>query len=153
MEVKTAVIDVIGVLRVSPDSSTVHLYDIPGSRRACACSESGVSSQNDDRAWGYTTEERRAVVRSLWANGRLHSKDIRKEMFPIYGEKCFTRKMVHDLAEKFSEGRSKVEDDDRPGRPVEIVIYSHLRPIYWLSLVCLCTFLNGLGADRRITRR
>jgi hypothetical protein len=37
------------------------------------------------------------------------------KMFPVYGGKCLTRKMVHNRIEKFSRGRSKVADDDRPG--------------------------------------
>jgi transposase len=31
-----------------------------------------------------------------------------------------SRKTVHNWVEKFSQGRSKVADDARPGRPVEI---------------------------------
>jgi hypothetical protein len=49
---KTVVMDVIGFLCVSLGSSTVQLHDSIGSRRVCACSEVGFSSQNDDRAWG-----------------------------------------------------------------------------------------------------
>jgi hypothetical protein len=49
-ESKTAVMDVIGFLYVSLDSSTVQLHDSLGSRRACSCSEDGFSSQNVDRA-------------------------------------------------------------------------------------------------------
>jgi hypothetical protein len=47
---KTAVMDVIGFLFVSLGSSTVQLHDSLGSRRACACSDTGFSSQNGDRA-------------------------------------------------------------------------------------------------------
>jgi hypothetical protein len=32
-----------------------------------------------------------------------------------------SRKAVHKWVEKFSQGRSKVADDDRPGHPVEIL--------------------------------
>jgi hypothetical protein len=46
---KTAVMDVIGFLCVSLDSSTVQLHESLGSSRACAFSEAGVSSQNGDR--------------------------------------------------------------------------------------------------------
>jgi hypothetical protein len=46
---KTAVMDVIGFLFASRGSSTVKLHDSLGSRRACACSEAGFSSQNGDR--------------------------------------------------------------------------------------------------------
>jgi hypothetical protein len=42
-----------------------------------------------------TTEEQRFVVRFLWAKG-LNVKDIHKEMFPVYGGKCLSRKGVHN---------------------------------------------------------
>jgi hypothetical protein len=48
------------------------------------------SSQNGDR----TTEQQRFVVRLfLWEKG-LNVKDIHKEMFPVYGGKCLSRKAV-----------------------------------------------------------
>jgi hypothetical protein len=40
--------------------------------------------------------------------------DIHKEMFPLYGVKCLSRKAVHNWIEKFSQGRSKVTDDAQP---------------------------------------
>jgi hypothetical protein len=40
-----------------------------------------------------TTEDRHSVVRFLWAKG-LSAKDIHKEMLPVYGGKCLSRKMV-----------------------------------------------------------
>jgi hypothetical protein len=60
---------------------------------------------------GCTTEEERSVVRSLCSKG-LNAKDIHKEMFPVYGGKCLSRKVVHNWVKKFSQGRSKVTDDD-----------------------------------------
>jgi hypothetical protein len=39
-------------------------------------------------------------------------------MFPVYGGKCLSRKAVHNRVEKFSQGRSKVADDARPGAEV-----------------------------------
>jgi hypothetical protein len=45
----------------------------------------------------------------------LNEKDIHKEMFPVYGGKCLSRKAVHSWVEKFSLERSKVADDARPG--------------------------------------
>jgi hypothetical protein len=51
-ESKTAVIDVIGFLCASIGSRIVQLHVRLGSRRACAYSEAGFSSQNGDRAWG-----------------------------------------------------------------------------------------------------
>jgi hypothetical protein len=35
----------------------------------------------------------------LWAKG-LNAKDIHKEMFPVYGGKCLSRKAVHNWVEK-----------------------------------------------------
>jgi hypothetical protein len=64
------------------------------------------------------TEEQRSVVRFLWTKG-LNSKDIHKEMFPVYDGKCLLRKEAHNWVEKFSQGRSEIADDARPGRPVE----------------------------------
>jgi hypothetical protein len=34
-----------------------------------------------------TTQEQGSVVSFLWAKG-FNAKDIRKEMFPVYGGKC-----------------------------------------------------------------
>jgi hypothetical protein len=59
----------------------------------------------------YHTEEQRSVVRFLWAKG-LNTKDRHKEMFPAYGGKCLSRKAGHNWVEKFSQGRSKVADDE-----------------------------------------
>jgi hypothetical protein len=39
----------------------------------------------------YTTEDERSVVLFMWEEG-LKAKDIRKEMFPVYGGKCLSRK-------------------------------------------------------------
>jgi hypothetical protein len=50
IEVKTALMDVIGFLCVSLGSSTFQLHDSLGSRCACACADAGFSSQNGDRA-------------------------------------------------------------------------------------------------------
>jgi hypothetical protein len=58
-----------------------------------------------------TTQEQRSLVRLLWAKG-LNARDIRKEMFPVYGGKCLSRKAVHIWVQKFSQGRSKVADDE-----------------------------------------
>jgi hypothetical protein len=38
--------------------------------------------------------------------------------FPVYGGKCLSRKAVHNWVEKFSQGRSKIADDARPGAEV-----------------------------------
>jgi transposase len=51
---------------------------------------------------------------------RLNVKDINKEIFPVHGEKCFSRKAAQNWVEKISQGRSKDADEARPRRPVKI---------------------------------
>jgi hypothetical protein len=53
----------------------------------------------------------------LWGKG-LNAKNIHKEMFPVYGRKCLSRKAFHSWVEKFSQGRSNVEDNARQGAEV-----------------------------------
>jgi hypothetical protein len=48
------------------------------------------------------TEEQRSVVRFLWAKGQ-NANDIHKEMFPVYGGKCLSRKTIYSWVEKFSQ--------------------------------------------------
>ena len=36
------------------------------------------------------------------------------------GEHCLSRQAVHNWVQKFLEGRTSIEDEHRPGRPVEI---------------------------------
>jgi hypothetical protein len=42
------------------------------------------------------TEEQRSNVRFLWAKG-FNAKDIHKELLPVYGGKCMSRKAVHNF--------------------------------------------------------
>jgi hypothetical protein len=58
-------------------------------------------------------------VRFPWAKG-LSTKVIHKEKFHLCGLKYLSRKAVHIWVENFSQGRLKVADDSRPGRPAEI---------------------------------
>jgi hypothetical protein len=67
-------------------------------------------------------------------------KDILKEIFPVYSEKCLSRKAVHNWDENFSQGRSKEADDAGPGRPVEIATEA---TVQWVEEL--------IRADRRIT--
>jgi hypothetical protein len=70
--------DIIGSLCVSLESSGVPLHDSLGSRRACAYSEAGFSSQNGDRAGVSTAEEQRSAVRFLEAKGLVQRIFIKK---------------------------------------------------------------------------
>jgi hypothetical protein len=61
----------------------------------------------------YTAKEHRSVAFFLWANGP-NARVIHKEIFPVYGGKCRSRKAVRNWVDKFSEGRLKAADDARP---------------------------------------
>jgi hypothetical protein len=88
--------DVIGFLFVSLGSSTVQLHDSLDSRRACACSEAGFSG---NRASG--VYHRRAAFCFFFVGKRFNAKNIYKEMFPVYGGKCLSRKVVHNWVAYF----------------------------------------------------
>jgi hypothetical protein len=66
----------------------------------------------------HTNEEQRSLVPNLFVGKRLNAKYINKEMFPVYGGKCLSVKVVHNWIEKLSQGRSKVADDARPDAEV-----------------------------------
>jgi len=66
-----------------------------------------------------TTIEQRGVVLFLWAKD-IATKDIHKEMLPMYGEHSLSSQAVQNWVQKFSEGRTSIEDEYRIGRPVEI---------------------------------
>jgi hypothetical protein len=53
-----------------------------------------------------TIEEHRSVMWFLWTKGH-NVKDIRNEMFLVFGGKCLLCKAV----DKFSQGHSKLADD------------------------------------------
>jgi hypothetical protein len=63
-----------------------------------------------------TTIQQRGV-RFLWAKN-MEAKDIHKEMLPMYGEHCLLCQAIHNLVQRFSEGRTSSEDEHRAGRPV-----------------------------------
>jgi hypothetical protein len=76
----------------------------------------------------------------LWAKGLSAKIFIKKYMFPVYGGKCLSRKVVHNWVKKFYLGHSKVADDAQAGRPVEIVAEATVQGVEEL-----------IRADRRIT--
>jgi hypothetical protein len=73
--------DAIGFPCVLISSSTVHLHESLCSRRACACSEAGFSSQNVDCAWG-VYYRRAAFCCSIFC-GKTNS------MQRMFTKKCF----------------------------------------------------------------
>jgi hypothetical protein len=47
----------------------------------------------------FTMEEQRYIVSFLWTK-ELNVKDVHKEMFPVYGWKCLSRKAINSWIEK-----------------------------------------------------
>ena len=65
-----------------------------------------------------TRIEQSGVVRFLRAKV-MAAEDIHKEELPMYGGHCLSRQTIHNLVQKFSEGRTSIEDEHRVGRPVK----------------------------------
>ena len=79
--------------------------------------------------------EQRGGVRFLWAKN-MEAKDIHKEMLPMYREHCLSRQAVHNWVQKFSEGRTSIEDGHRAGRPVEIATPETLQSVEDIIRAC-----------------
>jgi len=88
------------------------------------------------------TIEHFGVVRFLWAKG-MAAKDIYKEMLPMYGEHCLSRQAVHNWVQKFSEGRTSIEDKHRVGRPTDSMFVFYVM----LHFVQVHLLLDILTAD------
>jgi hypothetical protein len=86
--------DLIEFLCVSLSSDKVQLHDSLGIRRACACSEAGFNSQNGDLARSVLLKSNVPLCVFSFGVRRHNAKDIYKEMFPVYGGKCLSRKAV-----------------------------------------------------------
>jgi hypothetical protein len=52
-------------------------------------------------------------------------------MFPVYGGKCLSCKVVHNWVEKFSQGRSKIANNPRPGVEVAVTTIKKLLVKRW----------------------
>jgi hypothetical protein len=86
--------DAIRLLFTSLGSSTVQRHACTGSRCACACSEAGFSSQNGDRAWGYTTEKQRSVVRFCGQKVSMQRMPIKKCFLFTVGSVCRVKRFT-----------------------------------------------------------
>jgi hypothetical protein len=76
-----------------------------------------------------TTEGQRTSVLLLWTKG-FNTKDIHKEMFPVYGGKYLSHKSVHNWVQKFSQGRSVVAND---GTEVRKWLRQQSKDLLWVS--------------------
>ncbi|CAH2257986.1 jg25254 [Pararge aegeria aegeria] len=63
--------------------------------------------------------EHRAVIKFLTKQGKS-VQTILEEMSSVYGESCPGKTMVYKWHTLFKQGRASLEDDPRPGRPIEV---------------------------------
>jgi hypothetical protein len=74
----------------------------------------------------YTNEEQHSVVRFLWTKGP-NAKDIHKEMFPVYGEKCLSCKANHTWVEKCAK---RFADDEEVETEVRKLLGQQSKDLY-----------------------
>jgi hypothetical protein len=134
--------DLIDSLHVSlgTGSSIVQHRDSLYSRRAFASTEGGFSSQNGDRACG-VSYRRAAFCCAFFLCGQKGSMQ-RIFLMKCLRWKCLSRKAVHNRVEKFSQGRSKVADDARPGRPVEAATEATVQRVEECSHGLACSIMH-----------
>jgi len=77
---------------------------------------------------------------AFFVGKKMEAKDIHKEMLPMYGEHCLSRRVVHNWVQKFSEGRKSIKDEHRAGRTVGIATPETLQRVE-----------DIIRAERRIT--
>ena len=77
----------------------------------------------------YVYHDRRAWRCAVFVGKDIVAKDIHKEMLPMYNEHCLSHQAVHNWVQKFSEGRTSIEDEHRVGRPVEIITSTTLQGV------------------------
>ena len=63
--------------------------------------------------------EHRTVIKFLTKQGK-NVQTITEEMSSVYRESCPCKTMVYKWHRLFKQGRESLEDDPRPGRPIEV---------------------------------
>ena len=61
-------------------------------------------------------EERRGVVRFLWAEG-VKPVEIHSRVLAQYGQSTMSQRKVYEWVERFKLCRTRVTDEDHSGRP------------------------------------
>ena len=69
----------------------------------------------------YSNLERRAVIRFFQAEG-VKTSEIYSRMKAQYGCNCLSKSSCYKWAKAFKEGRVKIQDEERSGRPVEVSV-------------------------------
>jgi hypothetical protein len=62
----------------------------------------------------------RAVIKLLTKQGKA-PKIIREEMLAVYGDDCPSKSTICEWSKLFKHGRKSLDDDLRPGRPVDAI--------------------------------
>lgn len=77
--------------------------------------------------------EYRAVIKFLTKQGKP-VQTILNEMSSVYGDSCPGKTMVYKWHTLFKQGRDSIEDDPRPGRPIEVTTREIIRKVEKLIL-------------------
>ncbi|XP_026318431.1 protein GVQW3-like [Hyposmocoma kahamanoa] len=72
--------------------------------------------------------EFRAVIKFLTKQGKP-PQTIMNEMETVYGDQCPGKTMIYKWHGLFKHGRESIEDDPRPGRPVEATTSDNVEKI------------------------
>lgn len=77
--------------------------------------------------------EFRAVIKFLTKRGKS-VQTILEEMSSVYGDSCPSKTMVYKWHTLFKQGRESLEDDPRPGRPIEVTTSEIIQKVEKLIL-------------------
>ncbi len=66
--------------------------------------------------------ELRAVIKFLTKQGK-NVEIIKNEMEAVYGDTCPGKTMIYKWHKLFKQGRELLEDDVRPGRPIDVITH------------------------------
>ena len=82
------------------------------------CLQSSGSNEGenmDDVLQDCTVEERRGVVRFVWAG--VKPVEIHRRMLSEYRQSTMSQRKVYEWVERFKSGQTRVIDEYRSGRP------------------------------------
>ena len=82
----------------------------------------------------------RTPWRAVFVDKNMAAKDSHKEMTPMYSEHCLSRQAVLKWVQKFSDGRTSIEDEHRVSQPVGITMLATLQQAE-----------DFIQADKRVT--
>ena len=85
--------------------------------------------------------QQRAIIFFLWKEGNA-SSNIAERLSIVFGDKALKRTTVYEWVSRFKDGRSSLEDNPRPGRPVSSCTHENITKVK-----------DCILQDRRVTIR